>query len=52
MLLDVESAKRIYNWFFIAYSSPTMSYKDNPFCGKEDIQLMKELETFLISQGE
>ena len=50
MLLDVDKAKRIYNWFFFSFSHPT--YKTNDLCQSKDIKLMKELEAFLIAQGE
>lgn len=49
MQLDLESAKRIYNWFFFSFSHPT--YRTNDLCQPEDIKLMKQLENFLINNN-
>jgi len=48
MDLDVDSAKRVYNWFHFAFPD----FKENDICTKEDIELRNDLEKWLINQGE
>jgi len=48
IFLDIENAKRAYNWFHHAFPS----YKDNKLCSPEDIMLRNKLERFLIAGGE
>lgn len=48
MNLTIENAKIAYNWFHHAFPD----YKNNEYCGENDIQLRDELEKWLVNQGE
>lgn len=48
MNLTIEGAKIAYNWFHHAFPD----YKNNEYCGEDDIHLRDELEKWLINQGE
>ena len=48
MDLDIERAKRAYNWFHFAFPD----YKNNDICTEEDIKLRNDLEKWLIVEGE
>ena len=46
--LNIESAKRVYNWFHHAFPD----YKNNDICTEEDIDLRDKLEEWLIIANE
>jgi hypothetical protein len=46
--LDIKNTKRVYNWFHHGFAD----YRNNELCSPEDIMLMKEMERFLIENGE
>lgn len=45
VLLNIEGAKRVYNWFHHAFPD----YKNNEVCTKKDIDLRNELEVWILA---
>jgi len=45
LFLNIETAKRAYNWFHHAFPN----YKNNEICTEEDIDLRNELEAWIIA---
>lgn len=48
LVLNIESAKRTYDWFHHAFPD----YKNNNTCSQEDINLRNKLEEWLLANGE
>jgi len=46
--LNIESAKRVYNWFHHAFPD----YKNSDICTQEDIKLRNELEWWILANDE